>query len=145
MSTVSNKKALVLGGDFRIHESLVPVLRGEGFQVEEIREMRGAIAPILSDADIVILDSDSLDDKGMADCREIRSHSSAGIILLGAGLGEEDILRAYLAGCDDVVRKPFSAREVAVRARCVLRRCQPDPENPVKKKYRYGPAGKKAN
>jgi len=60
---------------------------------------------------------------GFAICKAIRDRNPGqGIILITAKGAEDDIVTGFNAGADDYISKPFSLREVMVRAEAVLRR-----------------------
>ena len=53
---------------------------------------------------------------------EVRRESATPILMLTAKAGEEDRIRGLELGADDYVTKPFSPREVVLRAGAILRR-----------------------
>jgi DNA-binding response OmpR family regulator len=53
---------------------------------------------------------------------EIRRSSATPILMLTARAGEDDRIRGFELGADDYVTKPFSPREVVLRASAILRR-----------------------
>ena len=61
-------------------------------------------------------------DAGVELCRRIRAAAAVPIILLTALGDEEDRIAGLEAGADDYVTKPFSPRELALRASAVVRR-----------------------
>ncbi len=79
--------------------------------------------------DVAVLDVMMPGPNGLSLCRTLRQGDdySVPVILLTA-LGEEDDRIAGLeAGADDYLTKPFSARELALRVRSVLRRAPAAP------------------
>lgn len=72
--------------------------------------------------DIIILDLMLPDIPGEEVCRLIRKESDVPIIMLTAKSAEEDLINGIVIGADDYVTKPFSPREVVVRAQAILRR-----------------------
>ena len=75
--------------------------------------------------DLLITDSEPPDMPGAAFLRAVRdSEAGAGIpiIVMGSRRSEEAVLAAFQLGIDDFVEKPFDSREMAVRAKAVLRR-----------------------
>ncbi len=72
--------------------------------------------------DLVILDVMLPGLGGVELCRRIRATSTTPIILLTALGDEEDRIAGLEAGADDYVTKPFSPRELALRASAVVRR-----------------------
>lgn len=72
--------------------------------------------------DIIILDLMLPDIPGEEVCRLIRKESDVPIIMLTAKSAEEELINGIVIGADDYVTKPFSPREVVVRAQAILRR-----------------------
>ncbi|WP_268918875.1 response regulator transcription factor [Actinomyces trachealis] len=72
--------------------------------------------------DLVILDVMLPGLDGVDLCRRIRATSDVPIILLTAMGDEEHRITGLESGVDDYVTKPFSPRELALRATAVLRR-----------------------
>ncbi|HDL85976.1 MAG TPA: response regulator transcription factor [Candidatus Acetothermia bacterium] len=72
--------------------------------------------------DLIILDWMLPKLDGLEVARRVRMQSSVPIIMLTARADEMDRIEGLDGGADDYVVKPFSARELEVRARAVLRR-----------------------
>ncbi|MBB5846572.1 two-component system phosphate regulon response regulator PhoB [Mobiluncus mulieris] len=79
---------------------------------------------------LIILDLMLPDYSGVELCRRIRSRMDTPIIMLTALGEEEDRVQGLEAGADDYVTKPFSPRELALRASAVLRRFSPEAHTP---------------
>ena len=60
-------------------------------------------------------------------CRWIRSRGDLPVIMLTARGEPDDRIVGLEVGADDYVSKPFSARELVMRVKAVLRRTQPSP------------------
>jgi two-component system KDP operon response regulator KdpE len=73
---------------------------------------------------LVVLDLGLPDMDGAAVCREIRSWSSAPIIVLSARLSPQEKAALLDAGADDYITKPFSTIELQARLRAALRRAR---------------------
>lgn len=72
--------------------------------------------------DLVVLDVMLPGESGIELCRSLRETSDVPVILLTA-LGEvDDRVAGLTAGADDYLTKPFSPRELALRAQAILRR-----------------------
>jgi len=71
---------------------------------------------------LIILDLGLPDMEGDAVCREIRSWSSAPIIVLSARQSPQEQAALLDAGADDYITKPFSTIELQARIRAALRR-----------------------
>ncbi len=80
--------------------------------------------------DLLILDLMLPGVDGLEVCRRIRqNHDLVPIIMLTALGDEMDRIVGLQLGADDYVTKPFSPRELVLRAQSVLRRAQPAPVN----------------
>jgi len=71
---------------------------------------------------LIVLDLGLPDIQGIAVCREIRSWSSAPIIVLSARHSDQEKVALLDAGADDYMTKPFSPGELQARVRAQLRR-----------------------
>jgi len=76
---------------------------------------------------LVILDLGLPDVSGLDVCRELRTWSSAPIIVLSARHSDQEKVALLDAGADDYVTKPFSTLELQARARAQLRRSRQTP------------------
>ena len=74
--------------------------------------------------DIIILDIMLPQMDGWEVCKELRPQNKVPIIILSARDEESDRISGLELGADDYVTKPFSPREVVVRAKTILRRIQ---------------------
>ncbi|MHB8620360.1 MAG: response regulator transcription factor [Chloroflexota bacterium] len=72
--------------------------------------------------DLVVLDWMMPEMDGLTVCERLRTESDVPIIMLTARVGESDRLVGLMSGADDYLVKPFSPRELAVRAGVILRR-----------------------
>jgi two-component system response regulator RegX3 len=63
-------------------------------------------------------------------CRALRKSSRVPIIIITAKDSEVDKIVGLELGADDYITKPFSIREVLARVHAVLRRAQPDANEP---------------
>ena len=71
---------------------------------------------------LIVLDLGLPDMPGIDVCREIRSWSSAPIIVLSARHSDQEKVALLDAGADDYITKPFSPGELQARVRAQLRR-----------------------
>ncbi len=75
------------------------------------------------DWDLVVLDAQLPDGDGFELCRELRDTSStAAVLMLTARASEADRVAGLELGADDYLTKPFSLRELLLRAGKLLRR-----------------------
>jgi DNA-binding response OmpR family regulator len=75
-----------------------------------------------SSPDLLILDLGLPDVPGETVAREVRGAGNTPILMLTAKSEEEDRVRGLELGADDYVTKPFSPRELVLRAQAILRR-----------------------
>ena len=120
-------RALVVEDEPRMLRLVRAVLESDGYEVRTAASAGDAL--VINDLwhpDVIFLDillPGDLD--GYELCQRFRAASPAPVIML-TGLGETgDKVKAFEAGADDYVTKPFASRELLARARAVLRRCAP--------------------
>ena len=117
---------LVVDDEQQILRALRTSLRGAGYEVETADTAEGALAAAaMRPPDAVILDLVLPDGTGIDVCRELRTWSSAPVILLSAVGEEREKIAALDAGADDYVTKPVGIDELLARLRAVLRRTAP--------------------
>ena len=124
MEPMADTPHLLLVDDERsIREPLAQYLTRQGFRVTQAGDAESARARLSAYAiDIVILDIMMPGEDGLSLCRHIRATGDTPVILLTARAEETDRIVGLEMGADDYVVKPFSPRELATRARVVLRR-----------------------
>ena len=88
-----------------------------GFQRDGREALRIATA---TPPDLLILDLMLPGMDGLEVCRKLRETLAAPILMLTARGEEEDTLAGFRAGADDYVTKPFSPREVVMRAQAIM-------------------------
>jgi DNA-binding response OmpR family regulator len=119
----SSVRVLVVEDSPEFRGVLVPLLRTEGFQVEEAADGETAVAVARSaEPSVVVLDLNLPKLDGVEVCRQIRTFSDAYVIMLTAKGDEVDKLIGLSVGADDYMTKPFSPRELVARIRAMLRR-----------------------
>src|ERR671921_1266855 len=119
---------LVVDDEPVVREVVVRYLRRDGFDTIEAADGDVARELITRDApQLVVLDVMLPGTDGLALCRWIRSRGDLPVIMLTARGEEADRIVGLELGADDYVTKPFSARELAVRVRTVLRRAREAP------------------
>jgi DNA-binding response OmpR family regulator len=114
---------LVVEDEVKIRDLLRSYLEREGWSV--LTTGSGAEAIRLADTvspDLIVLDLGLPDVAGETVAAEVRGRSAIPILMLTARAAEEDRIRGLELGADDYVTKPFSPREVVLRARAILRR-----------------------
>lgn len=114
---------LLVDDERSIREPLAQYLTKQGFRVTQAGDAEGARARMTAYAiDLVILDIMMPGEDGLSLCRHIRASGDIPVILLTAKSEETDRIVGLEMGADDYVVKPFSPRELATRAKVILRR-----------------------
>ena len=114
---------LVVDDEQKLRELLRSYLEREGLGVAVTGSGAAAIALVARlRPDLLILDLGLPDVPGEEVAREIRRSSQVPILMLTAKAGEEQRIRGLELGADDYVTKPFSPRELVLRAQAILRR-----------------------
>jgi DNA-binding response OmpR family regulator len=96
------------------HDGLAALTTGSGAE--------GIQLALEASPDLVILDLGLPDIPGQEVLREIRARSDIPVLVLTARGETSDRIRGLELGADDYLAKPFSPREVMLRAKAVLRR-----------------------
>ncbi len=104
-------------------------LRGAGYEVETADTAETALAAAaMRPPDALIVDLVLPDGTGTEVVRELRTWSTAPVIVLSAVGDEHEKVAALDAGADDYVTKPVGIDELIARLRAVLRRATPSAE-----------------
>ena len=120
---MTSAKVLVVDDEPQIRRVLRATLSARGYTLLEAHDGMEAILKSRSERpDLILLDMNLPGMDGLETCREIRSNSSAPIIMLTVRSSENDKVRALDAGADDYVVKPFGIEELLARIRAALRR-----------------------
>ena len=120
---MSGPRVLVVDDEPQILRAVQMKLRGAGYTVETAETaaealMKAAMRP----PDAIILDVLLPDAIGTDVCRELRTWTTAPVLVLSAVGEESEKIEALDAGADDYVTKPFSGDELLARLRAALRR-----------------------
>jgi len=128
-----NEIIAVIDDEEDILELVNVALTKERFRVREFLEGLPFLASLDREVpDLVFLDLMLPDIDGFEVCRRMkRDARTAGvpIIMLTARAEEADRVSGLELGADDYIVKPFSPKELAARARAVLRRSGKNPED----------------
>lgn len=120
---MAGKRVLIVDDDQKTVELVKLYLNRDGYRVltaydgiEALRQAREG------HPDLIVLDLMLPGMDGLEVCRTLREESDVPIIMLTAKTTEQDKLTGLDLGADDYVTKPFSPKELAARARALLRR-----------------------
>jgi DNA-binding response OmpR family regulator len=124
-------RVLVVEDDEGIREMLKYNLSTAGFIVQEAADgAAGLRTARTSRPDLILLDLMLPGMSGFDFCRALRKSSRVPIIMITAKDAEVDKIVGLELGADDYITKPFSIREVLARVNAVLRRAQPEANEP---------------
>jgi two-component system, OmpR family, KDP operon response regulator KdpE len=130
-TVLDRRRVLLCDAESQSLHALRVVLHGAGFDVDATRTAREALdrcalcLPAAAIIELVVPDGD-----GVQICRRLREWSAMPVILLSAVCDEEEQVRAFEAGADDYVTKPFRPRELVARLLANLRRAEPGGDEP---------------
>ncbi len=122
-------RILAVDDEPAVGEMLRFILEQDGFQADFVEDATQAISNInKSRPDLVLLDWMLPGMSGVELAERLKQNSdtkSIPIIMLTAKGEEDDKVKGLNVGADDYITKPFSARELLARIRCILRRVSP--------------------
>ena len=116
-------KVLIIDDDKHICEILKEYFEYEDFQVQLAFTGNKGLEKVESEnPDVIILDIMLPELNGWQVCQQLRPQNKTPIIFLSAKDEDTDRIAGLELGADDYVTKPFSPKEVVVRAKTILRR-----------------------
>lgn len=119
----AGRSVLVVDDEPMVREVVSAYLSRDGFSVVDVGDGREALDHLERHRpDLVILDIMLPGVDGLEVLSSIRDGADTPVILLSARGEETDRVLGLELGADDYLVKPFSPRELATRARAVLRR-----------------------
>ncbi|GEK08438.1 response regulator [Pseudoalteromonas sp. McH1-7] len=122
MSTPPN--ILLVEDDQDIAEQVLLFFRASGFKMFHIADGAEVVSWVRENQpDAILMDIMLPNQDGVECMRQIRTFSEVPIVMLTAKVTEADRLQGLEVGADDYVCKPFSAAELVMRIKAILRRC----------------------
>ena len=125
-ATLEGRHVLVVEDDIDIAALVAHKLRSAGHDVAQVEDGDAALAAIREQRpDLVVLDWMIPGPDGIAVCETVRAEpelAGTRILMLTAKAQESDFERAFRSGADEYMQKPFSTRELVVRAESILAR-----------------------
>jgi two-component system, OmpR family, KDP operon response regulator KdpE len=125
------RRILLCDADSQSLHALRVMLHRAGFDVDTTRTAAEALdraalrLPMAAIVELLLPDGD-----GVEVCRRLREWSAMPVLVVSAACDEDVQVRAFEAGADDYVAKPFRPRELVARLRANLRRAEPGGEEP---------------
>ena len=108
---------LIVDDEQRIRELIRKYAVFEGYEVDEAADGMQAVEKCRARRyDLVIMDVMMPELDGFSACREIRKTSQVPMLMLSARGEEYDRIHGFELGVDDYVVKPFSPKELMLRA-----------------------------
>jgi two-component system, OmpR family, KDP operon response regulator KdpE len=132
--TAAADTVLVVEDEAAMRKFLATALQTHGFRVVEAMTLADAQRLLTEHRpDAILLDLGLPDGDGLMLVKNLRSWSTAPVIVLSARDREDDKVMALDAGADDYLTKPFGISELMARIRVALRhaRAQRTPDDPV--------------
>lgn len=127
-----NARILIVDDEKWVCDLVQRYLEQDGYEVQTANNGEKALARFDSfHPDLMILDWMLPKLDGLDVARRVRSKSDVPIIMLTARADETHRIEGLDSGADDYVVKPFSARELEVRVRAVLRRSRGESQDQV--------------
>jgi two-component system response regulator ArlR len=118
-----NKKVLVIDDDADLGKVVEVILKPMALTVHQAYSgTDGLKLAYTIHPDMFILDIHMPGLDGFEVCSRLREFTNFPILMLTAGIRENDMLRGFNVGVDDFLRKPFSGDELEARVRALLRR-----------------------
>ncbi|TVQ24018.1 MAG: DNA-binding response regulator [Spirochaetaceae bacterium] len=125
-----------------IREAVSQYFQIDGTDVVEFAQASGVSDAIeTQNPDLLILDVMLPDENGFVLAKQIRRSSDIPIMFLTARESESDRITGFEIGADDYVVKPFSAKELVLRAKALIRRTSSkgdDPETGLSARWALG-------
>jgi DNA-binding response OmpR family regulator len=116
-------RILVIDDDPDIAKLISVILQPQGFSVYPASDGKVGLKNAYElHPDLVILDVMMPGLDGWDVCTRLRELSDVPILMLTARAAEADLVRGFILGADDYLKKPFSKAELEVRIRALLRR-----------------------
>ncbi len=138
---MEKKKILVVDDEPDVTDLVAYHMKAKGFHVETVNDATASISKARNyQPDLIILDIMMPHLSGIQICRILRADSKLAkvpIIFLTAKAEPHDRIEGLESGADDYVGKPFSPKELVLRAESVLRRAA-GPKEPAPARLHIG-------
>ena len=114
---------LVVDDEEKIRELIKKYAEFEGYEITEAENGMEAIRICIErDFDLIIMDVMMPELDGFSAVRAIREKKDIPVLMLSARGEEYDKIHGFEIGIDDYVVKPFSPKELMMRARVIMQR-----------------------
>ncbi|NOX87213.1 MAG: response regulator transcription factor [Chlorobi bacterium] len=128
---ITLSKILFVEDDPNLSIILKDYLEMTGYQVDHAGDgVKGLQLYHKNKYDLLILDVMMPKKDGFTLAKEIRKNDSqVPIIFLTAKNLKEDRIKGFLSGCDDYITKPFNTKELSLRIKAILKRCETEKQS----------------
>ncbi len=114
---------LLAEGDARLNRYLRANLEEHAYRVQTVNSGVQFLRQLdLEEPDIIMLSTRLSDMSGLALLQRLREFSQTPVIMLDDDDDEDERVRLFDLGADDLISKPFSMKELLARVRALLRR-----------------------
>ncbi|WDE10266.1 response regulator [Thalassomonas haliotis] len=116
---------LIVEDDLEIAENVALFLQASNFTTQHLETGEHVVETVReNEPDLILLDLMLPVMDGLECCKQIRTFSEVPIVMLTAKTQEISRLIGLEAGADDYICKPFSAPELVLRIKAILKRTQ---------------------
>ncbi len=123
---------LIIDDEIQIRRFVKIGLESQDYRVIEAENgEQGLNLIVMKKPDIILLDLNLPDMKGIDVLKKIREWYHAPVIVLTVRDSEESKIELLDSGADDYITKPFNMGELLARMRAILRRINIEPDEPV--------------
>jgi len=117
---------LIVEDEYDIAEQVTLFFKAAQFTVTHIADGAEVVEWVSEyQPDAILMDIMIPNKDGVECMKQIRQFSMVPIVMMTAKVSESDRLKGLEFGADDYVCKPFSAAELVMRVKAILRRCAP--------------------
>ncbi len=117
------KKILIVDDEEKIRQLIIKYAEFEGYETDEAVNGMDAIHKVKgNDYDLIIMDIMMPELDGFSAVRIIKDIKDIPVLMLSARGEEYDKIHGFEVGIDDYVVKPFSAKELMMRAKVITQR-----------------------
>lgn len=114
---------LIVEDDMLVADGLKDILDSHGYEILLATKQDEVMLLLKQNTiSLVLLDIELGEENGYDICRAVRGISDVPILFLTAYTGEMELVRAFQAGGDDYLTKPFRLQELIMRVQALIRR-----------------------
>lgn len=126
---MSAGRVLITDNDSKSVHLLRQIMSGAGFEVLSVNKVDRALQMSIEEQPLFILVEIDLqtDEDGIDLIRRLREFSDIPVMAISTKTDPAVILRAFEAGADDFVTRPFDARILLARVNAIVKRCKAAP------------------